>query len=66
MINVPQETAEKPLTPVDYIAALDGCDSTLEVGIYCEQVPMVVSCDDRFARAVASKLQKIGQQRRSA
>lgn len=66
MINIPQETVEKPLTPIDYIAALAACDDTMEVGIFCEKVPMKVAGDERFARAVKAKLVEISEQARKS
>jgi hypothetical protein len=66
MINVPQPTVEKPLTPVDYIAALSECDNTQEVHIFCELVPMKVAGDERFAKAVQAKLVEIRDQNRKS
>jgi hypothetical protein len=38
-VTVPVSTIEKPLTPIDFIAALDACSTHLEVGQFCDQVP---------------------------
>ena len=59
MIQVPQSTAEKPLTAIDYIAALEQCTSITEVQRFGEQVPIDVRHDDRFTKAVATKLAAI-------
>lgn len=64
MVNVPQSTVEKPLTAIDYIAALDACRTHLEVGQFCDRVPAPVRSDERFTRAVAAKLAAIKSGRR--
>jgi hypothetical protein len=53
VIPVLQSTVEKPLTAIDYIAALDECESIREIQIFADQVPMEVRQDERFAGAVA-------------
>lgn len=56
MIPVLQSTVEKPLTAIDYIAALEQCTTVADVQRFGEQVPLAVRQDDRFNRAVATKL----------
>lgn len=58
-VNVPQPSIEKPLTTIDYIAALDGCASMREISRFSELVPSEVRNDERFARAVAAKITAI-------
>jgi hypothetical protein len=48
-----QSTIEKPLTAIDYVAALDQCDSIREVQQFSDRVPAFVRHDERFSRAVA-------------
>jgi hypothetical protein len=62
-VTVPVSTIEKPLTPIDFIAALDACSTHLEVGQFCDQVPTHVRSDERFTRAVAAKLTAIKERR---
>ena len=64
MIDVPQSTVEKPLTAIDYIAALDQCASISDVKKFSQGVPEHVRNDDRFARSVAARLGAIKSQRR--
>lgn len=61
MINVPQSTLEKPLTAIDFIAALDDCDTVTEIQQFSAAVPLEVRQDDRFNRAVAIKLAAINR-----
>lgn len=61
MITVPSSTVEKPLTAIDYIAALEQCASVTDVQRFGEQVPLEVRQDDRFNRAVATKLAAINR-----
>lgn len=63
MIAVPQSTPEKPLTVIDFIAALEQCGSITEVQQYAEQVPLPVRHDERFTRAVAKRLAAIKDRR---
>lgn len=56
MIPVLKSTVEKPLTAVDYCAALEQCTSITEVKQFAEQVPIEVRQDERFNRAVAGRL----------
>ncbi len=56
MIPVLESTVEKPLTPIDYIAALDQCETLTEVQQFAEQVPIKVRNDECFAGAVAKRL----------
>jgi hypothetical protein len=48
-----QSTIEKPLTAIDYVAALSECDGILEVQIFVERAPLSIQRDERFASAVA-------------
>lgn len=66
MIRVPVSTIEKPLTPIDYIAAMDACISPREVSHFSERCPANVRNDERFARAVAAKLQAFKEKRKRA
>lgn len=66
MINVPVETVEKPLTAIDYCAALQGCTTVTEVGQFGEQCPLHIRQDERFAKAVQAKLAAIHDARRVA
>lgn len=66
MINVPQSTIEKPLTAIDYIAALDGCTTKTEVRRFAEQCPVAVRNDERFTRAVAAKLAAVKSRKAAA
>lgn len=59
MIAVPQSTVEKPLTPIDYLAALELCASINDVQLFAEQVPVEVRQDYRFERGVAKRLAAI-------
>ena len=56
MIVVPASTIEKPLTAIDYIAHLEQCSSLALVSAYAEAVPDHIREDERFTRAVASRL----------
>jgi hypothetical protein len=51
-----QSTVEKPLTAVDYCAALSECDGIREVQIFAERAPLSVQRDERFTRAVANMI----------
>lgn len=62
-VNVPVPTVEKPLTAIDYIAALDACRSQAEVGRFCDRVPSHIRSDERFGRGVAAKLAAIKESR---
>lgn len=65
-VNVPQPTIEKPLTPIDYIAAMDACISPREISHFSERCPASVRNDERFARAVVAKLQAFKEKRKRA
>lgn len=56
MIPDLRPTIEKPLTTIDYIAALEQCVSITEVQGYAKNVPMWVRQDERFTKAVAKRL----------
>jgi len=49
-------TVEKPLTAVDYIAALEQCVTPAEVSVFAELAPAAVRHDERFTKAVAGRL----------
>lgn len=66
MIKVPVPTVEKPLTAIDYVAALDACRTPREVSQFSEQCPDSVRNDERFARGVVAKLRAIEQARKRA
>lgn len=59
MITVPVSTAEKPLTAIDYCAALEQCNSAEDIRQFSLQVPIPVLNDERYNRAVASRLASI-------
>ncbi len=61
-------TLEKPLTTIDYIAALEQCVSIAEVQRYAGDLPLWVREDERFTKAVAKRLAAIksNQRRESA
>lgn len=63
LITVPVSTVEKPLTPIDYCAALDQCITPAEVASFCERCPVEVRNDERFSRAVAEKLAAFKEER---
>lgn len=64
MISVPQPTVEKPLTVVDYIAALYGCESVREIAAFCARVPDHICEDERFSTGVAMHLRVIAERRK--
>lgn len=67
MIKVPVSTVERPLTAIDFIAALtEQCKSTADVQKFCDEVPMFVLHDERFGRAVAARLRAIHETRAPA
>ena len=66
MIEVPQSTVEKPLTPIDFVAVLQQCASISEVADYAQRCPLEVRQDDRFARSVAYRLGEIKASKRAA
>lgn len=59
MIKVPVNTVERPITVVDYIAALEQASTIIDVRSFGEQVPMAIRQDDRFTRAVQKRLAAI-------
>jgi hypothetical protein len=59
VITVPQSTPEKPLTAVDYCAALEQCQTVTDVKNFSELTPAKVRHDERFTRAVARRLAAI-------
>jgi hypothetical protein len=58
-VNVPQSTLEKPLTAIDYIAAMEQCTHFGELVEYAKFVPADVVEDERFARAFKDRLETI-------
>lgn len=59
-INVPVSTAQKPLTAVDFCAELARqCNSIEDIRQFSEKVPLDVLNDERYNRAVASRLAAI-------
>lgn len=58
-MNVPHSTPEKPLTAIDYCAALSQCKSIEDIREFSEQVPISVLNDERYNRAVAARLADI-------
>lgn len=50
---------EKPLTSIDYIAALERCTTVESVREFGASAPAWVRGDDRFTRAVAKRLSVI-------
>lgn len=59
MITVPQSTVEKPLTAVDYCAALAYCETLEEVHTFNSQLPLEVLQDDRYNRALAQHCSRL-------
>lgn len=59
MIPVPISTPEKPLTAIDFAAALEQCSTISEVRDFGERVPIEVRQDERFTKAVALRLAAI-------
>lgn len=59
MIAVPQSTVEKPLTVIDYIAVLDQCGDITMLSKFAAALPPHIVEDDRFAKAVKSRLDAI-------
>lgn len=66
MISVPVSTEEKPLTAIDFCAALQQCTTVTEVARFGEQCPAHVRNDERFTRAVAAKLGAIREKKAAA
>lgn len=66
MITVPQPTVEKPLSVIDYCAALSQCVSVAEVGRFGEACPEWVRADERFTKAVAARLMAIKERKAAA
>lgn len=64
MVEIPQSTAEKPLTAVDYVAALYQCASVTEVQQFAAGVPPEVREDERFTKGVAARLGALKSLRR--
>jgi len=59
VIEVPQSTVQRPLTPIDYIASLQACSNIREVQQFSARCPLEVRQDERFGRAVAKLLGEI-------
>lgn len=60
MVSVPQQTVEKPLTPVDYIAAMsEQCKDMPALITFANACPAEVVQDYRFARAFKQQLDSI-------
>jgi hypothetical protein len=66
VIPVLHSTVEKPLTAIDYIAALEQCANAREVGKFADTVPMEVRQDDRFGRAVVKRLDALKGKKKAA
>jgi hypothetical protein len=66
LIPVLESTIEKPLTAIDYIAALDQCEGIREIQIFADQVPMHIRQDERFAGAVARLIKAIRTRKAAA
>lgn len=66
MIPVLESTIEKPLTAIDYIAALDQCDGIREIQLFADQVPMHIRQDERFTRAVANRIKAMRDRKAAA
>lgn len=64
-ISVPVSTVEKPLTAIDYIAALQECATTCQVMYFSARVPDAVRADERYASAVATRLNEINRRKRA-
>lgn len=65
-INVPVSTVEKPLTAIDFCAALEQCTSLDEIREFSEQLPINVLNDERYNRAVANRLAAIKERKAAA
>lgn len=63
MISIPQSTIVKPLTVIDYIAALEQCIAITDVQRYADKVPLWVRQDERFTKGVAKRLASIKEKR---
>ena len=66
MIDVPQSTVLKPLTPIDYISSLQACSNIREVQQFSARCPLEVRQDERFGRAVAKLLGEIKERKAAA
>ena len=66
MIEVPQSTVQRPLTPIDFIANLQACSSLAEVQQFASLCPLEVRQDERFGRAVAKLLGEIKARKAAA
>jgi hypothetical protein len=67
VITVPVSTAEKPLTAVDFCGELARqCNSIEDIREFSEKVPLEVLNDERYNRAVASRLAAIKGQKAAA
>jgi hypothetical protein len=62
-MKIPVSTIEKPLTVIDYIAALQQCVTTRMVRGFAQEVPLHIRQDERFAKAVAQRLAAIKERR---
>jgi hypothetical protein len=63
-VNIPQSTIEKPLTTIDFIAAMnEQCSSLHDLTMFASRCPLHVLEDDRFARAFKSRLDTIRRKR---
>lgn len=58
-MDIPQSTPEKPLTAIDYCAALTHCETLEEVHTFNSQLPLEVLQDDRYNRALAQHCWKL-------
>lgn len=60
-VNVPVSTVEKPLTPIDYIAALEQCGDIHTLNRFGAALPRDVVDDDRFAKAFQNRAAELRQ-----
>ncbi len=59
MNKAPQSTSEKPLTAIDYCAALTYCETLEEVHTFNSQLPLFVLQDARYNTALALHCSKL-------
>jgi hypothetical protein len=58
-VSVPQPTVEKPITVIDYIAAMSECLDFRSLTAFANACPPQIVEDDRFARAFKNQLDAI-------
>jgi hypothetical protein len=61
-----KSTPEMPLTVIDHIADLERCRSLTDIQQFSQQLPIEVLNDERYNRAVASRLAAIKERKAAA